>query len=137
MKGCAITPRCDVSDAKAERGREFDSGRAITKTKRRAKKEGEINCQGIQGEEQMRVKESQVHGAFERNDPLVACEPPFFATFSIYALPRIVSILFYRYKLRLFLSFFLFFQGILNYDEEVHKRKFRGMILFRNVNIRE
>lgn len=24
MKGCAITPRCDVSDAKAERGREFD-----------------------------------------------------------------------------------------------------------------
>lgn len=92
-------------------------GRAITKTKmreKRGRKRGRINCRGIKGEGQMYVKEEsepQVHGAFERNDPLVACEPPFFATFSIYALPRIVSILLCS------LQASVFFKGILNYDE--------------------
>lgn len=119
-KGCAITPRCGVSDAKRERAREnllVLIGRAITKTKmreKRGRKRGRINCRGIKGEGQMYVKEEsepQVHGAFERNDPLVACEPPFFATFSIYALPRIVSILLCS------LQASVFFKGILNYDE--------------------
>lgn len=86
-------------------------GRAITKTKmreKRGRKRGRINCRGIKGEGQMYVKkETQVHGAFERNDPLVACEPPFFATFSIYALPRIVSILLCSFnKLQFFLRVF-------------------------------
>lgn len=113
-KGCAITPRCGVSDAKRERENLLVLiGRAITKTKmreKRGRKRGRINCRGIKGEGQMYVKEEsepQVHGAFERNDPLVACEPPFFATFSIYALPRIVSILLCSFnKLQFFLRVF-------------------------------
>lgn len=43
IKECAITPRCDVSDAKKEKERERENllvliGRAITKTKMRAKR---------------------------------------------------------------------------------------------------
>lgn len=90
VKGRAITPRCDVSDSKRERENLLVLiGRAITKTKmrERERERGKINnCRGIKGEGQVYVKEeSKFTGAFERNDPLVACEPPFFATFSIYA----------------------------------------------------
>lgn len=76
------------------------------------KKEGKNKLQGNKrGGTNVRKGGEQVHGAFERNDPLVACEPPFFATFSIYALPRIVSILLCS------LQASVFFKGILNYDE--------------------
>lgn len=72
------------------------------------KKEGKNKLQGNKrGGTNVRKGGEQVHGAFERNDPLVACEPPFFATFSIYALPRIVSILLCSFnKLQFFLRVF-------------------------------
>lgn len=116
-KGCAITPRCGVSDAKRERENLLVLiGRAITKTKmreKRGRKRGRINCRGIKGEGQMYVKEEsepQVHGAFEWSSCCVRAT--LFCHF-----------LYLRASENSFHSFVfvqqasVFFKGILNYDE--------------------